>query len=162
MSGPLFGPGPGVVTPGTPPPPLDGPVHNTFQYSQHISIFTTLFNIHNTFSNILTETSLFVFRMNAQHSKTKMAENEELDLQHDHESFYCGYCSQCGTQIERKYIFCPQCGVNIERGYLSHTLTLGNHSLSEREIIESYFYSGFEYESILQFLSKFTVFCTEQ
>ena len=93
--------------------------------------------------------------MNAQRSKTKMAENEELDLQHDHEGFYCGYCSQCGTQIEREYIFCPQCGVNIERGYLSHTLTLGNHSLSEREIIESYFYSGFEYESILQFLSKF-------
>ena len=93
--------------------------------------------------------------MNAQRSKTKMAENEELDLQHDHKGFYCGYCSQCGTQIERECIFCPQCGVNIERGYLSHTLTLGNHSLSEREIIESYFYSGFEYESILQFLSKF-------
>ena len=63
--------------------------------------------------------------MNAQRSKTKMAENEELDLQHDHEGFYCGYCSQCGTQIEREYIFCPQCEVNIERGYLSHTLTLG-------------------------------------
>ena len=51
--------------------------------------------------------------------------------------------------------FCLQCGVNIERGYLSHTLTLGNRSLSEHEIIESCFYSGFEYESILQFLSKF-------
>ena len=28
MSGPLFGPGPGVVTPGT--PPLDGPVYIAF------------------------------------------------------------------------------------------------------------------------------------
>ena len=90
------------------------------------------------------------------HSKTKMAENEELHLQHDHEEdFYPACCGQCGTEIERQFIFCPQCEYRKE--YLSHTLinTLGNHSISEREIIESYFYSGFEYESILQFLSKF-------
>ena len=138
-------------------------IQNTFQYSQHISkfetqfdncpqhisIFTTRFNIHKD-KNIALR-----FPHECTAFKTKMAENEELDLQHDHEDFYCGYCSQCGTQIEREYIFCPQCGVNTERGYLSHILTLGNHSLSEREIIESYFYSGFEYESILQFLSKF-------
>ena len=77
-----------------------------------------------------------------------MAENELLE---DH----CGYCTHCGGKIEREFIFCPQCGLNIEKRYLSNTVILGNGSLSEREIIESYFHSGFEYESILQFLSKF-------
>ena len=84
-----------------------------------------------------------------------MAENEGIQTnmnEEETEENFCGYCSQCGTEIE--FIFCLQCGVNIER-HLSGIAPLGNHSLSEREIIKSYFYSGFEYESILQFLSKF-------
>ena len=55
----------------------------------------------------------------------------------------------------KEFLFCPQCGLNIEKIYLATTVIFGNDSLSERDIIESYFQSGFEYESILQFLSKF-------
>ena len=94
---------------------------------------------------------------NNSKAKVKMAENEGVQInmnEEETEENFCGYCSQCGTEIEREFIFYPQCGVNIER-HLSRIVPLGNHSLSEREIIESYFYSGFEYESILQFLSKF-------
>ena len=70
-------------------------------------------------------------------------------------SQHISHCTHCGGEIEREFIFCPQCGLNIEKRYLSTSVILGNDSLFERNIIESYFQSGFEYESILQFLSKF-------
>ena len=62
-----------------------------------------------------------------KNSKTKMAENvERLEDLEDH----CGYCTQCGGEIKREFIFCPQCGLNIRKRYLSHTVILENHSLS--------------------------------
>ena len=80
-----------------------------------------------------------------------MAANDEFGDQSDHAK----YCSRCGTGIEREFIFCPNCGVKLEKRHSSPDVILGGQSLSEREIIESYFHSGFEYEAILQFLTKF-------
>lgn len=65
------------------------------------------------------------------------------------------YCHQCGSEIEREFIYCMQCGTKVEIGLPSYRVILGGQSLSEREIIESYFNSGFEYKVIQQFLSKF-------
>ena len=67
------------------------------------------------------------------------------------------FCSSCGSGLERNFNFCPSCG---ERTTFSstacETISVGAQSdaESEREAIESYFYAGYEYETILAFLSK--------
>ena len=76
-----------------------------------------------------------------------MAANEELGDQSDHVE----HCSRCGNGIKREFVFCSHCGVKVEKRHSSQIVILGGQSFFEREIIESYFHSGFEYEAILQF-----------
>lgn len=67
------------------------------------------------------------------------------------------YCSGCGGQRqEEDYIYCPNCGVKFEPSIPPYSfLGSGQSNLTEREAIEAYFNSGFEYRAILQFLSKY-------
>ena len=65
------------------------------------------------------------------------------------------YCHQCGSEVEREVVYCTQCGTKVEIGVPSYRVILGVQSVSEREVIESYFYSGLEYEAILRLLKKF-------
>ena len=65
------------------------------------------------------------------------------------------YCHQCGSEVEREFVYCTQCGTKVEIGVPSYRVILGVQSVSEREVIESYFYSGLEYEAILRLLKKF-------
>ena len=60
------------------------------------------------------------------------------------------FCSSCGGGLEENFNSCPQCG---EQTAFSSTACETNVE-SEKEVIESYFYAGYEYETILAFLNK--------
>ena len=57
-------------------------------------------------------------------------------------------CRQCGKVLEVFFNFCPECGRGVAVNDQHETLT-------EKEIIEMYFYCGYTYSCILQFMSKF-------
>ena len=49
----------------------------------------------------------------------------------------------------------PYCGVKLEATVPSYRLLSSGDNVSVREAIANYFHSGFEYEAILGFLSKY-------
>jgi len=72
------------------------------------------------------------------------------------------FCTKCGTLVEETFAFCVQCGVKIVRDQnLQGSAASGStlHGNSEREIIESYFLSGYEYQSIICLLEKYHGIC---
>ena len=58
------------------------------------------------------------------------------------------FCSSCGHQLNETDVFCPTCGRIVEDEDAFN-------EENEQEVIESYFLAGFEYETILSFLSKY-------
>ena len=56
-----------------------------------------------------------------------------------------GQCIQCGEALEDFFNFCPECGRSVTQ----------EGEMTEREIIEMYFYCGFTYSCILQLMSKY-------
>ena len=62
------------------------------------------------------------------------------------------FCSSCGNELEEAYAFCPTCGrqVGDNTGPQDES-----NSENEREAIESYFFSGYEYKTVISFLSKY-------
>ncbi|CAB4023316.1 Hypothetical predicted protein [Paramuricea clavata] len=56
-----------------------------------------------------------------------------------------GQCIQCGEALEDFFNFCPEYGRSVTQ----------EGEMTEREIIEMYFYCGFTYSCILQLMSKY-------
>lgn len=65
------------------------------------------------------------------------------------------FCHKCGSQIEIDFVYCTQCGTKVEIELPCHQILLNRPSLSEREVIETYFNSGFEFGAICEFLAKY-------
>ena len=66
-------------------------------------------------------------------------------------------CSSCAYNLEETFHFCPNCGTRtVHTSGVEETLSTGvdSGSETEKEIIESYFYAGYEYNAILSFLCK--------
>ena len=67
------------------------------------------------------------------------------------------FCSSCGYNLEETFNFCPNCGTRTARpsaeGEIDST-TVYSEAEGEKEAIESYFFAGYEYDTILCFLSK--------
>ena len=66
-------------------------------------------------------------------------------------------CSSCGYNLEETFHFCPNCGTRtVHTSGGEETLSTGvdSGSETEKEIIESYFYAGYEYNAILSFLCE--------
>ena len=61
----------------------------------------------------------------------------------------------CGRKQEEEFIYCRYCGVKSETTVPSYILLSSGDNVSVREAIANYFHSGFEYEAILGFLSKY-------
>ena len=61
------------------------------------------------------------------------------------------FCSSCGKQLHETYVFCPVCGRMVGN---PEAPTAANDQ-AEQEAIETYFLGGYEYETILCFLSKY-------
>ena len=64
------------------------------------------------------------------------------------------FCSSCGYNLEETFNFCPNCGTRTARPSAEIDSTTV-HSEAEKEAIESYFFAGYEYDTILCFLSKY-------
>jgi hypothetical protein len=65
------------------------------------------------------------------------------------------FCQKCGVQIEDDFQYCPKCGIKLDTTLPSYRVLLSNENITEKEAIEGYFYSGFNYDVILNFLSKY-------
>ena len=65
------------------------------------------------------------------------------------------FCYQCGEGLEEDFHNCPQCGIKQDIDQPSYRILLADDGVSEKEAIEAYFYSGFSYEAIINFLSKY-------
>ena len=64
------------------------------------------------------------------------------------------YCDNCGGEAEGHFNFCPGCGETISSDVPGIAPSIRNN-LTEEEAIRFYFTRGFQYNSILSFLSKF-------
>ena len=64
------------------------------------------------------------------------------------------FCSSCGYNLEETFNFCPNCRTRTARPSAEIDSTTV-HSEAEKEAIESYFFAGYEYDTILCFLSKY-------
>ena len=65
------------------------------------------------------------------------------------------FCHDCGEKLEEDFIYCSNCGIKQDSSQLSYRHLLSHEVLSEKEAIEGYFYSGFNYKTIVDFLSKY-------
>lgn len=65
------------------------------------------------------------------------------------------FCYKCGEKLEEDFTYCPECGVKQDNSQPSYRHLISHEAESEKEAIEGYFYSGFTYESIISFLSKY-------
>jgi len=65
------------------------------------------------------------------------------------------FCHDCGEQLEEDFIYCPSCGIKKDTNQLSYRHLLSQEAVSEKEAIKRYFYSGFNYETIIGFLLKY-------
>ena len=63
------------------------------------------------------------------------------------------YCDDCGDEVEGHFNFCPGCGETISSDIPGIAPSIRNN-LTEEEAIRFYFARGFQYNSILIFLSK--------
>ena len=54
-----------------------------------------------------------------------------------------------------KNLYCWKCGIKQDTSRPSYRIILSDETVSEKEVIEGYFYSGFSYETIIHFLSKY-------
>ena len=67
------------------------------------------------------------------------------------------FCSSCGYNLEETFHFCPNCGtraIHASTGDEAFSAGVDCGSETEKEIIESYFYAGYEYSTILSLLGK--------
>ena len=55
----------------------------------------------------------------------------------------------------KEYLYCSQCGTKLDIAVPSFRLLLSSENLTEKEVIEAYFNSGFSYNTILCFLEKY-------
>ena len=55
-----------------------------------------------------------------------------------------------------KNLYCWKCGIKQDTSRPSYRIILSDETVSEKEVIEGYFYSGFSYETIIHFLSKYS------
>ena len=62
-------------------------------------------------------------------------------------------CDNCGNEVEGHFNFCPGCGETISSDVPGIAPSIRNN-LTEEEAIRFYFARGFQYNSILIFLSK--------
>lgn len=65
------------------------------------------------------------------------------------------FCHNCGEKLEEDFIYCPSCGLKKDTNQLSYRHLVSQEAVSEKEAIEGYFYSGFNYETIIGFLLKY-------
>ena len=65
------------------------------------------------------------------------------------------FCHNCGEKLEEDFLYCSKCGIKQDTSQPSYRVLLSDEAVSEKEVIEGYFYSGFSYETIINFLSKY-------
>ena len=66
-------------------------------------------------------------------------------------------CTSCDYNFEETFHFCPNCDrrtIHTSGGKETLSTGVDSGSETEKEIIESYFYAGYEYNAILSFLCK--------
>ena len=64
------------------------------------------------------------------------------------------YCDNCGGKVEGHFNFCPGCGETVSSDVPGIAPSIRNN-LTKEEAARFYFERGFQYNSILNFLSKF-------
>ena len=64
------------------------------------------------------------------------------------------FCSSFGSLLEETYNFCSECGARTLCPPEAAREVANAEAESEKEIIETYFFAGYDYETILCFLSK--------
>lgn len=62
------------------------------------------------------------------------------------------FCSSCGNELHASNVFCPTCGRRVDE---PRTAAEEDSGKKEQEAIESYFLSGYDYDTILCFLAKY-------
>ena len=61
------------------------------------------------------------------------------------------FCSTCGESLEVSFKFCPKCGKELAANVAHGSCDVE----SQKNIVETYFLAGFEYNTIVSFLEKF-------
>ena len=61
------------------------------------------------------------------------------------------FCNTCGQQLQECFVFCPKCGLELAANVAHGSCDVD----SQKNIIETYFLAGFEYDTIVSFLEKF-------
>jgi len=114
---------------------------NSENFTTHFEIFATHFEIFTTH-----------FEIFATHSPQdpKCWQRKRNGYAAPPSSFHAMFCSTCGQQLQESFVFCPKCGLE-----LAANVTQGSCDVdSQKNIIETYFLAGFEYDTIITFLER--------
>ena len=65
-------------------------------------------------------------------------------------SFDVMFCSTCGQQLQKSFVFCPKCGLRLTAHVAQGSCDLD----SQKNIIKTYILAGFRY-TIVSFLERF-------
>ncbi len=126
-----------------------GRCHYMYEYrntlQNHFKILTTHFKILTTHFKILTTHSA------QAHAQCRAVTKALISTFNIATLVATMFCSLCGNQLRETDVFCSACGRMVEN---PEAQAAANNE-EEREAIESYFLAGYEYETILCFLSKY-------
>ena len=112
---------------------------NTFKFTTNSEIFTTHFKIFTTHFEIFA-TDFF-----------KCWQTRRNGYAAPPSSFDAMFCSTCGQQLQESFVFCPKCGLELAANVAQGSCDVD----SQKNIIETYFLAGFEYDTIVSFLERF-------
>ena len=73
---------------------------------------------------------------------------------HGGDVLFAMFCPSCGNELHESNVFCPTCGRRVD-GRGPQATEEKSSDEQEREVIESYFLAGYEYDTILCFLAKY-------
>ena len=61
------------------------------------------------------------------------------------------FCPTCGQELQKSFVFCRKCGLELAENVAQGSCDVD----SQKNITETYFLAGFEYDTIVSFLEKF-------
>ena len=120
-----------------------------FQFTTNSEIFATHFKISTTHFEIYT-THFEIFTTHS-YQDPKCWQRKRNRYAAPPPSIDAMFCSTCGKQLQESFVFCPKCGLGFAVSVAQGSCDVD----SQKNIIETYFLAGFEYDTIVSFLEKF-------
>ena len=122
---------------------------NSEIFTTHFKIFATHFKIFATHFEIFT-THFEIFTTHSPQAP-KCWQRKRNGYAAPPSSFNAMFCSTCGQQLQESFVFCPKCGLRLAASVAQGSCDVD----SQKNIVETYFLAGFEYNTIVSFLERF-------